>query len=130
MKMGRGLPAGNLTCAGRKSWPCVRSAQTHCRPARIGGNPSRLLIGVTGFYIEIRRDGQTAFTGETSASQIKRDFGQLAEFLFRSQHFPHGAILLTGTGIVPPDNFTLREQDAIGIKISGIGLLQNHVLLV
>ncbi len=80
--------------------------------------------------IEIRRDGQTAFTGETSVSQIKRDFGQLAEFLFRSQRFPHGAILLTGTGIVPPDTFTLREQDAIAIKISGIGLLQNQVLLV
>ncbi len=80
--------------------------------------------------IEIRRDGQTVFTGETSVSQIKRDFGPLAEFLFRSQHFPHGVILLTGTGIVPPDTFTLRERDAIEIKISGIGRLHNQVLLV
>jgi 2-dehydro-3-deoxy-D-arabinonate dehydratase len=80
--------------------------------------------------IEIRRDGQTVFTGETSVSQIKRDFAQLAEFLFRSQKFPDGAILLTGTGIVPPDTFTLRERDAIEIEISGIGSLQNQVVTV
>jgi len=80
--------------------------------------------------IEIRRDGQSVFTGETSVSQIKRDFAQLAEFLFRSQQFPHGAILLTGTGIVPPDTFTLRERDEVEIEISGIGVLQNHVLTV
>jgi 2-dehydro-3-deoxy-D-arabinonate dehydratase len=80
--------------------------------------------------IEIRRDAQTVFAGETFVSQIKRDFAQLAEFLFRSQQFPHGAILLTGTGIVPPDTFTLCERDAIEIEISGIGLLKNHVVTV
>jgi 2-dehydro-3-deoxy-D-arabinonate dehydratase len=80
--------------------------------------------------IEIQRDAQTVFAGETSVSQIKRDFAQLAEFLFRSQQFPHGAILLTGTGIVPPDTFTLCERDAIEIEISGIGLLKNHVVTV
>jgi 2-dehydro-3-deoxy-D-arabinonate dehydratase len=80
--------------------------------------------------IEIRRDGQNVFDGETSINQIKRDFAQLAEFLFRSQQFPHGAILLTGTGIVPSDTFTLRERDAVGIEISGIGLLKNHVVTV
>jgi 2-dehydro-3-deoxy-D-arabinonate dehydratase len=78
--------------------------------------------------IEIRRDGQSVFTGETSVNQIKRDFAQLAEFLFRSQQFPHGAILLTGTGIVPPDTFTLHERDEVEIEISGIGLLKNHVV--
>jgi 2-dehydro-3-deoxy-D-arabinonate dehydratase len=80
--------------------------------------------------IEIRRDGQSVFAGETSVSQIKRDFAQLAEFLFRSQQFPHGAVLLTGTGIVPPDTFTLRERDEVEIEISGIGVLQNHVVVV
>jgi 2-dehydro-3-deoxy-D-arabinonate dehydratase len=80
--------------------------------------------------IEIRRDGKNVFNGETSVNQIKRDFGQLAEFLFRSQQFPHGAILLTGTGIVPPDTFTLRERDEVEIEISGIGLLKNHVVAV
>jgi 2-dehydro-3-deoxy-D-arabinonate dehydratase len=80
--------------------------------------------------IEIRRDGKNVFNGETSVSQIKRDFAQLAEFLFRSQKFPHGAVLLTGTGIVPPDTFTLRERDEVEIEISGIGSLQNRVVTV
>jgi 2-dehydro-3-deoxy-D-arabinonate dehydratase len=80
--------------------------------------------------ITIRRDGQSVFAGETSVAQIKRRFDELAAFLFRSQHFPHGAILLTGTGIVPPDAFTLREHDSIEIEISGIGLLRNAVVVV
>jgi 2-dehydro-3-deoxy-D-arabinonate dehydratase len=80
--------------------------------------------------IEIRRGGQSVFAGETSAGQIKRSFEQLAEFLFRSQVFPHGAVLLTGTGIVPPDSFTLCNEDVIEIKISGIGSLRNPVVTV
>jgi 2-dehydro-3-deoxy-D-arabinonate dehydratase len=80
--------------------------------------------------IEIRRDGKSVFNGVTSVNQIKRNFAQLAEFLFRSQSFPHGAILLTGTGIVPADTFTLREQDVVEININGIGSIQNHVVVV
>ena len=80
--------------------------------------------------IEIQRSGQSMFAGETSVGQIKRGFAELAGFLFRSQIFPHGAVLLTGTGVVPPDNFTLQERDAIAIEISGIGLLQNPVVVV
>jgi 2-dehydro-3-deoxy-D-arabinonate dehydratase len=80
--------------------------------------------------IEICRDGKAAFAGETSVGQIKRRFEELAEFLFRCQVFPHGAVLLTGTGIVPPDQFTLREGDAIRIEISGVGVLQNSVVVV
>jgi len=80
--------------------------------------------------IEIRRDGQIVFFGETSVGQIKRSFGELAEFLFRSQIFPHGAVLLTGTGVIPPDTFTLKEKDEVGIEITGIGLLKNPVAVV
>jgi 2-dehydro-3-deoxy-D-arabinonate dehydratase len=80
--------------------------------------------------IGIRRGGQIVFAGETSVSQIKRSFAQLAEYLFRSQVFPHGAVLLTGTGVVPPDTFTLQEKDEVGIEITGIGLLQNPVAVV
>jgi 2-dehydro-3-deoxy-D-arabinonate dehydratase len=80
--------------------------------------------------IEIRRNGQNVFAGETSVSQIKRSFEQLVEFLFRSQMFPHGAVLLTGAGIVPADAFTLQAQDEIGIEVSGIGLLHNPVIEV
>jgi 2-dehydro-3-deoxy-D-arabinonate dehydratase len=80
--------------------------------------------------IEIRRGEQCVFQGETSVGQIKRRFEELAEFLFRSQAFPHGVVLLTGTGVVPPDNFTLQAQDVVRIEISGIGSLQNPVVAV
>jgi 2-dehydro-3-deoxy-D-arabinonate dehydratase len=80
--------------------------------------------------MEIRRDGQTVFAGETSAAQIKRRFEELAAFLFRCQEFPHGAVLLTGTGIIPPDTFTLQAGDVVGIEITGIGRLQNTVAVV
>jgi len=80
--------------------------------------------------IGISREGNTVFSGETSVGQIKRTFDQLAEFLFRSQKFPFGAILLTGTGIVPPDTFTLQAADEIEIEISGIGRLKNSVAVV
>jgi len=80
--------------------------------------------------LEIRRAGKVAFEGETSVGQIKRSFEELAGFLFRSQIFPHGAMLLTGTGIVPPDNFTLQPNDTVRIGISGIGTLENPVVEV
>ena len=80
--------------------------------------------------LQIRRQGQSVFTGQTSVGQIKRGFEELAAFLFRSQVFPHGAILLTGTGIVPPDSFTLQEHDAVEIEITGIGVLRNAVVIV
>jgi 2-dehydro-3-deoxy-D-arabinonate dehydratase len=78
----------------------------------------------------ITRTEQPVFQGETSISQIKRAFQELVDYLFRSQKFPQGAILLTGTGIVPPDGFTLREQDKIRINISGVGTLENIVAKV
>lgn len=80
--------------------------------------------------LEIHRAGQPVFRGETSVDQIKRSFAELAGFLFRSQEFPHGAILLTGTGIVPPDDFTLQAGDRVKIQISGIGVLENAVVEV
>jgi 2-dehydro-3-deoxy-D-arabinonate dehydratase len=80
--------------------------------------------------VRIERGGQEVFAGKTSVSQIKRRFDELAGFLFRSQSFPHGAILLTGTGIVPPDAFTLQQADLVEIEISGIGRLRNSVVTV
>ena len=80
--------------------------------------------------ITILRDGQSVFAGETSVGQIKRSFAELAGFLFRSQVFPHGVVLLTGTGIVPPDVFTLQAQDVVEIEVSGIGVLRNAVVVV
>ena len=80
--------------------------------------------------IEIKRGGQSVFSGETSVGQIKRGFEELAGYLFRSQVFANGAILLTGTGIVPADTFTLQAKDVVAIEISGIGLLENPVAVV
>ena len=81
-------------------------------------------------HIQILRKGEVVFGGETSVSQIKRTFKELAAFLFRSQKFPNGVILLTGTGVVPPDHFTLEAADVVKIEISGIGTLQNPVIVV
>ena len=80
--------------------------------------------------LEIRRADRVVFSGETSVGQIKRSFDELAGFLFRSQLFPHGAVLLTGTGVVPPDTFTLQERDVVQIEITGIGVLRNSVTVV
>ncbi len=80
--------------------------------------------------LAIERGGQVVFSGETSVNQIKRSFAELVEYLFRSQRFPHGAILLTGTVVVPPDTCTLQERDWVEIEVSGIGVLRNQVTVV
>ena len=80
--------------------------------------------------LEIRRGGTAVFQGEVSAGQLKRPFEEMAGYLFRCQSFPHGAVLLTGTGIVPPDSFTLEAGDVVRIAISGVGVLENTVAVV
>jgi 2-dehydro-3-deoxy-D-arabinonate dehydratase len=80
--------------------------------------------------LEIHRGDAVVFAGETRVDQIKRRFGELIEYLFRSQTFPRGAMLLTGAGIVPPDAFTLAAGDRVRITISGIGTLENPVTVV
>jgi 2-dehydro-3-deoxy-D-arabinonate dehydratase len=81
----------------------------------------------TAIEIEIHRTGAIVFSGSTSVSQIKRSLPSLAEFLFRETSFPHGCFLMTGTGIVPPDAFTLASGDEIRISIGPIGTLVNTV---
>jgi 2-dehydro-3-deoxy-D-arabinonate dehydratase len=78
----------------------------------------------------IIRNGAPVFSGETRLGNIKRSFEELAAYLCRSQSFPHGAVLLTGTGIVPPDDFTLHEHDVVEIDIAPIGVLRNLVVTV
>jgi 2-dehydro-3-deoxy-D-arabinonate dehydratase len=80
--------------------------------------------------LAIQRGGQSVFSGETTVGQIKRSFQELADFLFRSQVFPHGVVLLTGTGLVPADGFTLQEHDVVEIEITGLGILRNSVTIV
>ena len=58
---------------------------------------------------------------------MARTVESLAEWLFKENEFPNGALLLTGTGIVPPDDFTLASGDDVSITIAGIGTLRNPV---
>jgi 2-dehydro-3-deoxy-D-arabinonate dehydratase len=81
----------------------------------------------TEIAMEILRAASTLFSGTIRLSEMKRDPRTLVEYLFRDQSFPHGCFLLTGTGIVPPDTFTLQREDEIRISISGIGTLVNRV---
>jgi len=82
----------------------------------------------TEIRLEIRRGGDVAFSGKTALTQMKREFPELVEYLYRDNSFPHGCFLLTGTGIVPPDSFTLHSGDEIRITIEPIGTLRNIVM--
>jgi 2-dehydro-3-deoxy-D-arabinonate dehydratase len=77
--------------------------------------------------LEILRNGEQAFAGSTTLASMKRHLISLVEYLYRDNVFPDGCFLLTGTGIVPPDSFTLNDGDEIRIAIAGIGTLVNFV---
>jgi 2-dehydro-3-deoxy-D-arabinonate dehydratase len=77
--------------------------------------------------LTITRGGRSAFEGSTSVSQMKRSLEELVGWLFRNQSFPSGVVLLTGTGIVPPGEFSLAKGDVIRIEIDGVGVLENPV---
>jgi len=77
--------------------------------------------------MKIIRNENIVFEGSTDLSHLKRTPDELVEYLFRDNIFPYGCFLLTGTGIVPPDDFTLLAQDEIRITIESIGTLVNIV---
>ena len=94
--------------------PCILVANQPLPPAnRIG--------------LEITRAGSRVFQGNTTLSAMKRQPPELVEYLFRENIFPKGCFLMTGTGVIPPDSFTLHAGDEIIIQIEGIGQLQNRV---
>ncbi len=76
----------------------------------------------------IRRGGDVAFEGATSVAQMARTLSSLAEWLGKENHFPDGVFLMTGTGIVPPDEFNLSPGDVVSITIAGVGTLTNPVV--
>jgi len=78
--------------------------------------------------IVIERSKKVAFEGTTTLASLNRTPEELIGWLFKDNAFPDGAVLLTGTGIVPPDAFTLAIGDVISITISGIGTLRNAVV--
>ena len=81
----------------------------------------------TQISLDILRSDKITFSGTTTLAELKRNPTTLVEYLFRDQTFPYGCFLLTGTGIVPPDSFTLHSKDTIRISIKGIGTLENTV---
>ena len=84
----------------------------------------------TTIRLSISRADSEVFSGSISTDQIKRTVPELIDYLGRSNSYPAGAILLTGTGIVPPADFTLQPDDVVSISIDGIGTLENRVIEV
>jgi len=85
------------------------------------------LVKTTTIRLVINREGKNVFEGSIPISQIKRSFEELVSFVYRECSFPHGCLIMTGTGIVPEHDFTLKAGDEIKISIDGIGTLVNEV---
>jgi 2-dehydro-3-deoxy-D-arabinonate dehydratase len=81
----------------------------------------------TTISMEIARAGQVVFAGATEIARIRRPLESLVDWLFREDEFPYGCYLLTGTGVVPGDDFTLAVGDEVRITIDAVGTLVNHV---
>jgi 2-dehydro-3-deoxy-D-arabinonate dehydratase len=90
----------------------------------VGGEP---LPPSTAIDLEISRGGAAVFAGSTTLAELKRTPQELLGYLYRDNSFPHGCYLMTGTGIVPPDGFTLASGDSVAITIPPIGTLTNQV---
>ena len=90
----------------------------------VGGEP---LPPSTAIDLEISRGGAAVFAGSTTLAELKRTPQELLGYLYRDNSFPHGCYLMTGTGIVPPDGFTLASGDTVAITIPPIGTLTNQV---
>ncbi|HTY94043.1 MAG TPA: fumarylacetoacetate hydrolase family protein [Steroidobacteraceae bacterium] len=89
---------------------------------------NQLLSPATVIRMDIERAGAVAFSGVTTLAQLRRRPGELVEYLFRDNRFASGVYLMTGTGIIPPDCFTLAAGDRIRIGIDAIGTLENVVV--
>jgi 2-dehydro-3-deoxy-D-arabinonate dehydratase len=90
--------------------------------ARDAGDPRSAAI-----ELEVHRDGERIFAGATSVTEMKRGFEELVAALFAELSFPAGAVLLTGTGVVPPDEITLRDGDRVRIAVEGVGVLEHDI---
>lgn len=98
--------------------PCVSSPSTV-------GDPHDLTLGMT-----IERDGECLYEDETTTRQLARSVDELVSYLARHNPLPELTVLLTGTSLVPPDEFTLSSGDCVTIEIEGIGTLENAVRTV
>ncbi len=100
---------------------------SHCcglGPSLVVGPP---LAPETAIQLTILRSGAAVFEGATALSQMKRTPVELVEWLWRDNSFPAGCYLLTGTGLVPPNEFTLAGGDEVRISIGALGCLVNYI---
>jgi 2-dehydro-3-deoxy-D-arabinonate dehydratase len=81
----------------------------------------------TNISLSITRKSENVFSGTIQLNRMKRELTELAGYLYREFIFPSGCFLMTGTGIVPPDHFTLEPGDVVEISIDKIGILKNTV---
>jgi 2-dehydro-3-deoxy-D-arabinonate dehydratase len=105
-------------------------AKTYERSAALGPClwiPGKPPAPDTNITLTIKRNDQEKFSGSITLSRMKRSLTELVSWLYRECRFPTGCYLMTGTGIVPPDDFTLSVGDEISIAIDGIGRLENRV---
>ncbi len=89
--------------------------------------PDQVIAKDTAIKMTIHRNNTLIYNDETSINRMKRSFTELAGYLYRECNFPDGSFLMTGTCLVPPNDFTLHEGDVISINIDGIGSLVNTV---
>jgi 2-dehydro-3-deoxy-D-arabinonate dehydratase len=105
-------------------------AKTYERSAALGPCiyvPALPIDMGTTISLLIRRENNDVFASKVSLKQMKRELAELAGWLFKELKFPDGCFLMTGTGIIPPDDFTLKEDDVVSISIDNIGTLTNTV---
>lgn len=89
--------------------------------------PETPIAPETNIYMQILRDGQVMYNDQVAIRRMKRSHTELAEYLYRECSFPHGCFLMTGTCLVPPDDFTLQSGDEVRIRIDNIGTMVNYV---
>jgi 2-dehydro-3-deoxy-D-arabinonate dehydratase len=110
------LPQAKLYRQSCALGPCILIPETPLDRAKVG------------VALSVKRKGKEAFRGSTELGQMVRSFEDLIGWLYRENEFPEGAILLTGTGVVPPDDFSLEDGDVVTIEVTGIGTLTNPVV--
>jgi 2-dehydro-3-deoxy-D-arabinonate dehydratase len=89
--------------------------------------PAQPISPETKISIVIKRNNEAVFSNSIQLNRMKRKLPELATWLYKALKFPVGCFLMTGTGIVPPNDFTLQENDEVIISIEGIGVLSNGV---
>jgi 2-dehydro-3-deoxy-D-arabinonate dehydratase len=94
--------------------PCIYISERPIDPASV-------------IKMEIFRAGEVVYSDAVEINRMKRGHTELVEFLYRECSFPHGCLLMTGTCLVPPNDFTLQSGDEIAISIDHIGTLKNIV---